>query len=287
MSTRLTLNGLAALLLAALASLALTWSAAAQPAAAGQSAAGQRICVGLYLDATAAGGSKTAGCVRVAAGTTGIGVLEAGGHTIQTRDDGQFVCSIDGRPAGGCSGVDATHYWSYWHRPAGGSTWTYSSEGAGAYVPRDGSSDGWVYDDNTNSHPSGVGRLCPNDTRPTPTRSPTATPRPRPSPAQSRPVASSRPSVTPPTPAASHSAHPTATPRTSPTKHRSSNRSSHHHRATKSSASAGPIPQPIAARRTAATVNSGGAPVWQLAVGLGAVVLVGVAAWWRNRRISR
>jgi hypothetical protein len=131
-------------------------------------------CVALVVDSTHIGGPVSNACVTVATGATGSDVLAAAHHKLTYRADG-LICAIDGRPAGGCSTVDGTHYWAYYHRPPGSSSWQYSQEGSGSYVPPNASTEGWVYDDGESPapQPSNVAykRLCPAASpSPTPTR---------------------------------------------------------------------------------------------------------------------
>ena len=107
------------------------------------SSAARQICVAVVVDFRTLGGSVASTCAKVPDGTTGTQVLKAAGHTMTFRSDG-LICTIDGQPAQGCSATDSSHYWAYWHRPAGSSTWQYSSEGSGTYQPANNSSDGWV-----------------------------------------------------------------------------------------------------------------------------------------------
>jgi len=150
-------------------------------------------CVALVVDR--APGSYTTGCVTWSAGLTGAGVLTRAGHSVAYRPDG-LICKIDDYPAGSCR-ADATHYWSYWHRPAGGSGWSYSTSSANAYQPPVNSSEGWAYQDGASRRPAGVSfaTICPppapSPPRTTAPRQPPAvtTPAPAPAPAPERSTA--------------------------------------------------------------------------------------------------
>ncbi|SEG76007.1 hypothetical protein SAMN04489712_111108 [Thermomonospora echinospora] len=93
--------------------------------------------------------------VRCAPGAqpSGLAALENAGFTVTgTQRWGKaFVCRINGKPTAATEPcIDtppASAYWSYWHAPNGGS-WTYSSLGAGSYVPPQGSWEGWSFSKN-------------------------------------------------------------------------------------------------------------------------------------------
>lgn len=136
-------------------------------------------CVALVVDFTHLGGSVSSTCVRAAdSQATGDDILRKyGHHQVTYRQDG-LICAIDNRPAGGCSTIDDTHYWVYYHRAHGSSPWQYSQEGASSYVPPNASTEGWVFDngDSTAPRPSDVAysSMCPAAS-PSPTPTPTAT----------------------------------------------------------------------------------------------------------------
>src|SRR5581483_4453361 len=123
------------------------------PAAGGAApaAASGTICVALVVDATSLGGRVSTGCVTVPKGSTGATVLQKN-HRVTYRSDG-LICAIDGRPKSGCKAVDDSHYWAYFHRSPGSSSWTYSTAGSGSYRPANRSTEGWVYDDGTSRQP--------------------------------------------------------------------------------------------------------------------------------------
>lgn len=84
---------------------------------------------------------------------SGLAALENAGFTVTgTQRWGKaFVCRINGKPTAATEPcIDtppANAYWSYWHAPNAG-TWTYSSLGAGSYVPAQGSWEGWSFSKN-------------------------------------------------------------------------------------------------------------------------------------------
>jgi hypothetical protein len=201
--------------------LVLAVAALVAAAGAGGAHAGTRqICVGDVVDFGHLGGGTEATCARVPDGTSGSDILIAAGHkvTFDPRYGDDFVCTIDGRPAGGCSSVDDTHSWVYFHRAPGSSSWHASSEGSGTYQPVDHSTEGWAYDDGQNPPPQppdvSYSASCPPTPTPTPIAKPTAQPRTT-APSAATPVAPSRSThahVAPVSPTAT--ATPTGTTRT-------------------------------------------------------------------------
>ena len=164
----------AGLLLAALATASA--GLAGGPAAR---AATQPICVGVVVDFADLGGGTDASCAKVPAGSSGSEVLTAAGHrvTFDPRYGDDFVCAIDGEPAGGCDSVDSSHFWAYYHRAPGSTAWHYSAEGPGTYEPADGSSEGWIYNDGQDPPPVppdvGYRSMCPQTASPAPSPTPT------------------------------------------------------------------------------------------------------------------
>jgi hypothetical protein len=144
-------------------------------AGAPQAHATTTICVALVVDDADLGGGVHTSCAKVPSGSTGYDVLRAGGHSFTVCSNG-VLGTIDGKPADGCHVKDNSHYWSYWHRAPGASTWTYSSEGAGTYQPRNSSTEGWVWQNGSTRQPSNVpySSICAPASTPTPT--PTAKP---------------------------------------------------------------------------------------------------------------
>jgi hypothetical protein len=165
------------------------------------SAASNTICVALVVDAHSIGGPVSTDCATVKKGSTGIDVLEAAGHTVTFRSDG-LLCTIDGLPRTGCSAVDDTHYWAYYHRAPGSTTWSYSNEGAGTYQPVNDSTDGWVYDNGTKLTPRNVpyAAICKPTATPSPTARATRAHR------STLPVTPKRRSTSPPAPTSSDAA---------------------------------------------------------------------------------
>lgn len=143
----------------------------------GAQAASAKICVALVVDARSIGSDVSTSCAKVAKGSTGVQVLQAAGHSLAFRSDG-LLCTIDGLPKSGCSAVDDTHFWAYWHRAPGSTTWTYSSEGAATYEPVNASTEGWVYDNGTKISPQNVpyAKICTASAKPSPKATPTPTP---------------------------------------------------------------------------------------------------------------
>src|SRR5579862_7808631 len=158
--------------------------------AAASSSGSKTICVGVVVDPRAIGGTVNARCATVAAGSTGVDVLEAAGHTVTFRPRDGLLCTIDGLPKSGCGAVDDTHYWAYYHRAPDGTTWMYSNEGAGTYQPANRSTEGWVYDDGTSLKPDNIParQICAGLLKPTPTPTPTPVRSTTPHPASTRPV---------------------------------------------------------------------------------------------------
>ena len=149
-----------------------------------------QICVALVVDARALGAGVSTTCAKVPGGATGLDVLQAGGHRIGFRRDG-LICTIDGLPKSGCTAVDDSHYWAYFHRAPRSTAWTYSTEGAATYQPANASTDGWVYDNGTSLTPDNIPyrKICPPAaTRPSATASPTASASATPSGGSSRPT---------------------------------------------------------------------------------------------------
>jgi len=146
-----------------------------------------RSCVAVIVDS---GAGVSARCTTWTTRLTGVGALSATGHSYRYAASG-LLCAIDGFPAD-CH-VDATHYWSYWHRAPGGSTWGYSGEGAGTYNPVIGSTEGWAYQNGSSRQPRNVpfATICP-------TTAPSPTPTPRPSPPPNSPAPTQPPRTHPP-----------------------------------------------------------------------------------------
>ena len=166
-------------------------------------AAGSK-CVALVVDFSHVGGSVSSTCVTAPTSATGSDVLAAGHHkvTFDPRYGNDFVCAIDGVPAGGCHATDNTHYWVYYHRAPGSTAWHVSQEGAGTYKPANTSTEGWVYDDGATPAPTPrdvpYKSICSKSSpsRPPPSASPTGSPTPTHT--QSRSTPPMRNATTPP-----------------------------------------------------------------------------------------
>ncbi len=256
-------------------------------------AAGQS-CVAVVVDP---GGGTSGRCTTWRSGLTGLGVLSATGHSYRFAPSG-LICAIDGFPAD-CH-VDPTHYWSYWHRGAGSSSWAYSNEGAGTYRPGVRSTDGWAYQNGASRQPRNIPftTICPIAA---PTPSPTSSPTGRPT---APPPAG--PSASPSRPAPPHTSG-AGTTRAIPAAHPAS-------RPAPSTAGAvigrGPTAGPSSPARTAPTAAAAGAsaslaaagsasttanvpdradsspqgrPLLLAGLGLVAAATLGTAAWRRTR----
>lgn len=246
----------------------------------------QTICVAVVVDFRPLGGDVQTTCAKVADGSTGNQVMSAAGHRLSFRRDG-LVCAVDGLPSGGCSSTDSSHYWSYWHRAPGSSTWQYSSQGSGTYRPADDATEGWVWQDGGaegSNKPADVPyrQICPPEPTASPTRT-AATSAPAPAPAPVR-----RAAVTP----QSTSAPPA---RTAPAATASPTRSPAASAAPSASGSAAPTPSasasgvrttttPVATARAEPAAHGGGGFPTGLVVGVLAAVAVGGAAVARARR---
>ena len=189
-------------------------------------AAGSK-CVALVVDFSHAGGSVSSACVTVPTNGSGSDVLVAGHHKVSfdPRYGNDFVCAIDGVPAGGCHATDDTHYWVYYHRSSGSTAWRVSQEGAGTYKPANTSTDGWVYDNGSSTAPTPrdvpYSSICKKQTTtpspspsPTPSTSRTATPAP-----PRQVVATHRAVAVASTPPVATSASPSASVIASPSSH--------------------------------------------------------------------
>jgi len=261
---------LARLLASLLAALAV--GAISAPAA---DAAGTK-CVALVVDFTTLGGSVSSSCVTVPTNATGSDVLVKGHKvTFDPRYGNDFVCAIDGKPAGGCHGNDNTHFWAYFHRAPHSSSWQISQEGAGTYQPANTASEGWIYDNGDSSapKPSNVpyNSICANVKSPSPTPSPTTTPRP------------SRSAATAAAPTHHATATATATTRVAAT---ATGRSSTPTVAavTTDMATAPSTSSPASAVTAAASHHSGGGFPWPLAVAAIAAIGLGAGAVVKLRR---
>jgi hypothetical protein len=257
-----------ALVMTVVALATVTTSAAAatslKPAAV---AAKPTICVALVVDGRALGSDVSTSCARVPKGSTGLDVLEAGGHRVAFRNDG-LLCTIDGLPKSGCAAVDDSHYWAYFHRAPGATKWVYSSEGAATYQPVNDSTEGWVYDDGKALTPENVpyAQICKAEASPSPTDTPTHT----------TTTPTGHPASTTPTPSATPTRHRSKQPRHSTTPSAPAVVATSASASTTSAALAGAVPPPS---------NHHGSR--DLLIGVAIVVILGIAAAVRFRRSAR
>ncbi len=100
--------------------------------------------VGLVV--TFADGTSHKEIVTAPAGATALDVLMAAKVTVVTSETafGPALCKINdtGCPADNCF-CDASAYWAYYH--LAGNAWAGAMESAGAYVPADGSVEGFAW----------------------------------------------------------------------------------------------------------------------------------------------
>ena len=106
--------------------------------------------VTVAVDLTAFGKGVKVRCAP-GAPTTGIAALQQAGFTpVGTTQSGlAFVCRINGFPTTAqqacISTPPPTAYWAYYHALAGATTWSYSTLGAIAYHPPQGSIEAWAF----------------------------------------------------------------------------------------------------------------------------------------------
>ena len=144
----------------------LAGSAVTVVAATGSAQAADTICVALVVDFADLGAGVESDCVKVPDGSSGEDVLRAR-HTLGFRPNQPgFVCTIDGWPKEGCAASNGEHYWAYFHRAPGSSSWTYSTSGASGYEPRNNSTEGWVWLTRKDQTPANVAftGICPTST---------------------------------------------------------------------------------------------------------------------------
>ena len=268
----------------------LTFGGAWLPLLSAPSAhASNTICVALVVDFSPLGGNVDSGCTRVPSGATGYDVLHAGGHTFEVCSNG-VIGTIDGRPRNGCQIKDDTHFWGYWHRKPGSSTWTFSNYGAAIYHPGEGSTEGWVWENGTTKPPADV-------PYPAGCHSPPSSP----SPAASRPSSTSTATAAPAT--TSHGSGVTGTATTSTTAGQVRSGRRHPHRRAEAAPSGTPRDTATATPATTpgatvpasvmpggvaadppATATAGGTTALPVLGGVGVAALLGAGSWWRFRR---
>jgi len=255
-------------------------------APAGAHPAAHDICVGVVVDTTQLGGAVETDCATVPDGSDGVDVLDAAGHTLTVCRDG-IIGEIDGQPADGCTTKDSSHYWSYWHRAADSTAWTYATEGPATYQPGNKSTEGWVFQnghtesDNQPPPDRAYRRICP----PSPdTRSGSPSP---PATVGTNYKPPGAPTTPPPPPTATAVPATTAAPAPAPVKR------THRHRVRPAAtatptptSSATTTPSPAATHVVDALPahNSSGGPPVGLIVGIAAAVALGGATAWQVRR---
>jgi cell division septation protein DedD len=268
--------------------VAVMTSAGAAMAAAPAAPSSTKQCVALVVDGRALGSDVSTSCVTVRRDATGVDVLQAAGHTVGFRNDG-LLCTIDGLPKTGCTDIDDSHYWAYFHRAPGSTHWVYSSEGASTYEPESDSTEGWVYDNGKALTPENVpfAQICRCQPAPSPTPTHAVTHSPTPKPPTS-PTHHPTPSATPtPTPTPT-----TVTPSPTPSKthparrrHRPSSVTSLLTATITATPRPAPTPSPTSvALAGAVTPPSNGHGLVDLLVVLIIVAALGTAAALRSRR---
>ena len=107
------------------------------------------IRVVLVVDASDLGGSSSATCLVVPAGTTGSQLLARRGNELGTGSprygSSGLLCAIDGLPATGCGDRNSGGYgyWAYFFD--GGGNWSYGSNNPFSKRLTDGAIEGWRF----------------------------------------------------------------------------------------------------------------------------------------------
>ncbi|HET6816796.1 MAG TPA: hypothetical protein VFH66_06170 [Mycobacteriales bacterium] len=248
--------------------------------------AADTICVALVVDFSPLGGNVDSGCTKVPSGSTGEDVLRAGGHSYGVCDNG-IIGTIDGQPANGCQVKDNTHFWGYWHRKPGSSTWTFSNYGAATYRPVEGSTEGWVWENGSTTPPANVPYPA-NCHSPSPSPTPTPRTSSRATTSTTSPATSSTGSS-----ASSRSGGPTTRtaarsraslsprPRAPATPTSRSTPSEKSPTAVTTASTPAPTGLP---RRTSSKPADDGSQKAPLLAGVGVAAVLGGGAWWRFRR---
>lgn len=262
---------------------AIPATGASAPAAS--AARAQPICIAVVVDPRALGSPVSTGCAKVSPGSTGLAVLTAAGYRVGFRSDG-LVCTIDGLPKSGCSAVDDSHFWAYYHRAPGATSWTYSTSGPATYKPPAGSTEGWVYEDGSSRTPEDVSyrSICPPQPHATSTPTPAAT---KSAVAHHRHEESPTTSAPSPSPDRAMSTPSAAGGRASRARHHRADRRARRHA---SAAAAAPTPAPTLSAGAAAAdppKSGGGSGPDDLIAGLVAVAVLGGLAVRRFRRPPR
>ncbi|MDP9241351.1 MAG: hypothetical protein M3O55_12055 [Actinomycetota bacterium] len=225
-------------------------------------------CVASIVDS---GHGVSARCMTWRSGLTGAGALSGTGHSYRLAPSG-LICAIDGFPAD-CH-VDSTHFWSYWHKAPGSSSWTFSSEGAGTYNPRSGETEGWAYQNGASRQPRNIAfsTICPPP--PPPPKPPPPKPKPPPP-----PPAQGGTGTAP-------GSNPTAAPLPAASASVAAGASQSAGASPSASASAEPTAQASQAKqaRRGSGSSSPVAPVLLTGLGLVAAAGLGTAAWRRTRK---
>lgn len=102
--------------------------------------------VTVVVDARAAGGGVRVACAPGSPSSGFTALQSAGFNLTEVQGLPGFLCKIDGFPADqDCTSTPpADAFWSYWHASPGGS-WTYSVVGGAAFTPEPGSIEGWAF----------------------------------------------------------------------------------------------------------------------------------------------
>jgi cell division septation protein DedD len=236
------------------------------------------ICVALIVDGRALGSDVSSSCATVNQGATGVGVLRAAGHSVGFRSDG-LICTIDGLPKSGCADVDDSHYWAYFHRAPGKTSWTYSTEGPSTYRPANTATEGWIYrDGGALTPPDNVPytQICKTKPTPKPTPTPTHSAKPSHKPTHYPTVRTTQHSTAP--------SRPTPTPTPSKSDRRHDHGRNHHPQPPNNiTASFGPGPTPAALSGGAPPPSNHHGPLG-LIIGLVVVGGLGGLAAYRFRR---
>jgi hypothetical protein len=162
--------------LPAVAAAGPTHPAAADPISSCSTTVG----VIVVVDFSPWGGQVERGCAPTA--TDGYDALIQAGFTPSgdAQDGAAFICRIDDDPTPAqtpCATTPpASATWSYWHAPAGQSSWSYSTLGAMSYHPPPGSVDAWTFGQAGTPPTFSPTAVRATDTSPPPSAPPTTSP---------------------------------------------------------------------------------------------------------------